>query len=234
MQISILKEKFPILPYLEKSILWQKICRLLMRPEYQLIIGTLILMALVLVPIVMTRVQDYPYSNKTIGYDLVVPKGWGLKVQKQGSVVILQQKSGEEFIKVYLEAFQGNPYGNSPLDFIERGILPQAQYDLAERQGKAFQLRVASFSRSLNNREWGTATFLVGYDDLYAAYATMVGDYMLVVMLEAPKGVDQVYAEKSFYKILNFIKINPQARKNVFLEQNVDHLFSSETGAGQR
>lgn len=201
--------------------------------KYRILLIAVVLLILVggVMAYIFLRDRDRPYINSEIGYEFTVPRGWNLTETNQKKTVVIEKIFGRKGAKkttIRIDTALGNPYGQSPLEYIQKGMIPQAQYAYESLQHKSFTINHEPYTRFVNEREWGVVRIIVDYDEILVIYVTSAGEYTLGFILDAPKGDDQNDAEKTFFRLINNVKFNPlPPRKNVFLEGDTGNLFST-------
>jgi len=181
-----------------------------------------------LLALVIFQPRERTYFNKIVGYQVTVPPGWVVEEGPKAKTVILGKGANKKTRKtaIKIDSAFGNPYGSTPLDYLDKGILPRAQYTFEQEQQKSFVLRGRPYTRTAGDREWAVASLFVDSDVLYVVYVTTLGEYTVAFILESDDGIEQGDDERTFYRVVNSMVVKSKPRANVFLDGDVSRLFT--------
>ena len=176
----------------------------------RIIIGAFIVLSILF--FLCVHAANRKYTNVEAGYEVTGPQVWQMEVSfDRQSVKYFKtniNKKGKRAIstiKVYHQI--GNSFGETSLDFIVNGLVPQARYAYETKQGVSVDLREEPYLVERQGREWATASFYIDHRDLEVIFVTQAGDYVIIVVLDSPEK-QQKKNEQVLYKTLDSMKFN--------------------------
>ncbi len=179
----------------------------------QAVVVLFLIAAVILPPLILSKLGPPKFKNKELGYEFIVPRQWQVKTSDDARVIALQRIKGktvgEASIKLIVD--EGNPYGATAEDYINNHLLPQAK-DLYENQK---QLTITSKGdprpETHNGVEWVKVSYLINYNDLQVIYVTQTPSSVFAFIMTS-QGTDQGKDEKSLRELLDSFVLQPQEK----------------------
>ncbi|MDP2653436.1 MAG: hypothetical protein Q8Q08_05325 [Candidatus Omnitrophota bacterium] len=176
--------------------------------DNQHIIGVFLVFAVLISGAVIVKHQGPRLDNKQVGFTVVGPRGWKPEVSPDRMTVTYKKplKKTLESSVIVFQVTLGNPYGRTPLSYLQQGILPQLRYNYETINNAKFTMREYPGNVEINGRTWATGSFYLNFENLHAIYVTESDEYIFVLMLRAA-GTEQSRDEITFKKVLRSVSL---------------------------
>jgi hypothetical protein len=171
---------------------------------------------LIILPLVCSLPRDRVYRNNRVGYEILIPGGWKLKVSTDKLILTLTKEhgfSGKSEIKVKAEL--GNPYGRTGFDYIFNGIYPRLQHFYPNA---SLRIDDGPYDYTQKGVSWGAMAYSVDLAEYYEIYATGFNDYVLTVIFETSVN-NKDLTKNDIKKIVNSVRVKYQKRVNILTDR---------------
>lgn len=182
-----------------------------------------IIFAVILLLAILKIFDTNRYINKSLGYEIKGPSDWQMIPSKDKRSVAYKKYKKENYASgnatIRMKVEYGNPYGETALDYVVNGLLPQVEYTYERGEGKKIHLREEPYTVRHGNIEWATLSFLLDYTELQMVFVTTVNDNVYILALNSTSQ-NQREDERLFIKTVKTVRLKHLKRKNPFLEKD--------------
>lgn len=183
-------------------------------------IAAAVLLFIVVILIIVKINTGLTFESDEFACRLTGPAGWKLKASPDKRSVEFQKKvTRHDQTIIKLECSYGNPYGKTPLEFVENSIQRSIVNTYGNDESNLMIQDMPQIEYLQDNREWAKMSFSLRYNEFYMYYVTQDSDDRVFILSLVSKGGANIREnESAFYKTLHSMTIRDVKRASFFEE----------------